>query len=95
MVSVLNLEHLDIWLSTCVLACREIFVFCCPNYNCKHSQVVLRLVSVSSRSLYIYSSWAFMGIQLIIGGVSMLSMICILDIGAEGVGVIVECLCLV
>ena len=46
----------------------QAFVFC----NVKDSkQLQLRLVSVSRRSLYTYSSWAFMGIQVQLGGVSM------------------------
>ena len=50
----------------------QAFVFC----NSKHSQQLqARLVSVSRRSLYIYSSWAFIITSSQLGTSSMFSMI--------------------
>lgn len=50
----------------------QAFVFC----NSKHSQQLqVRLVSVSRRSLYIYSSWSFLMVSSQLGGVSMFSLV--------------------
>ena len=71
----IGLSKIGLWWYSCLILLSftfQAFVFC----NSKHSQQLqARLVSVSRRSLYIYSSWAFIITSSQLGISSMFSMI--------------------